>query len=230
LLERLNLWEFRQLLARDHSRGMQQKLSLARALLHEPTLLILDEPVSGLDPHGIRQVRELLQEENRRGVSIFVSSHILSEVERTAHRVGILHGGRLVAEDSVATIAARLQPEGLVTVEVESITPALVEQLRAAPFVVSCELEPNTGDPSRGRLRLRLHAGADHRRDLSAVITGQGGLITGMRQEQLSLEEAFVRLTTDNIETVTGRRSTPVAPTGPMTTPGRHTARRGRGR
>lgn len=85
---------------------MQQKLGLARALLHRPELLILDEPVSGLDPHGIRQVRELLLEERARGTTIFISSHILSEVERTADRVGILACGRLVAEDAVSTLLA----------------------------------------------------------------------------------------------------------------------------
>lgn len=204
LLERLNLWEFRRLLARDHSRGMQQKLGLARALLHEPELLILDEPVSGLDPHGIRQVRELLQEENRRGVTIFVSSHILSEVERTAHRVGILHGGRLVAEDSVDAITARLQPEGTVTLDIEGATLAMVTLLGQQPFVAALERLDEAADPSRARLRLRLNGRGDYRREIAAIVTDQGGLITAMRQERLSLEEAFVRLTSDSIGALTG--------------------------
>ncbi|MBM4246930.1 MAG: ABC transporter ATP-binding protein [Deltaproteobacteria bacterium] len=104
LIERLGLAGFERLRAVDYSRGMRQKLALARALLHRPELLVLDEPVSGLDPHGIRQVRELLLEENAAGVSIVLSSHILSEVERTAHRVGILSAGRLAVEGPVSSL------------------------------------------------------------------------------------------------------------------------------
>ena len=69
---------------------MKQKLGLARALLHDPEILILDEPVSSLDPYGIKEVRDILMEENQKGKTIFISSHILSEIERTCHRVGIM--------------------------------------------------------------------------------------------------------------------------------------------
>src|SRR5690606_31872662 len=74
----------------DLSKGLQQKLGLARALLHDPPVLILDEPVSGLDPHGIREVREIICRERDRGRTVFLSSHVLSEIERTADRVAIL--------------------------------------------------------------------------------------------------------------------------------------------
>jgi ABC-2 type transport system ATP-binding protein len=104
LVERLGLGGFERLRAVDYSRGMRQKLGLARALLHRPELLVLDEPTSGLDPHGVRQVRELLLEENGRGTTVLVSSHILSEVERTADRVGILHRGRLAAEETIGRL------------------------------------------------------------------------------------------------------------------------------
>ncbi len=197
LLERLDLDEFHRLRARDFSRGMQQKLGLARALLHRPELLVLDEPVSGLDPHGIRQVREILAEENHRGVTILVSSHILSEVERTAHRVGILSGGRLVAEDEVAQLVARLEPDTLIELDVEQLGPGAVESLREQPFVRAVDLVTDGGGPGRGLLRVRVAADVDHRRDVSAVVAQHGGLITGMRQPGLSLEEAFVRLTGD---------------------------------
>jgi ABC-type multidrug transport system ATPase subunit len=192
LLERVNLWEFRRLRARDHSRGMQQKLGLCRALLHEPELLVLDEPVSGLDPHGIRQVREILLEQNARGATIFISSHILSEVERTAHRVGILYGGRLVAEDSVERIGARLRPGTVIELHVEQPGEGLVEALRRQPFV-------DEVDAADGRLRVRVKPGQDHRRALSAVVAEHGGLITQMQEQRISLEEAFVRLTSDNV-------------------------------
>jgi ABC-2 type transport system ATP-binding protein len=200
LLERLNLWEFRRLRARDHSRGMQQKLGLTRALLHRPELLVLDEPVSGLDPHGIRQVRELLVEQNRQGATIFISSHILSEVERTAHRVGILHGGRLVAEDEVGRLGARMRPESVVELTVEQLGPTLVEALRREPYVAAVEV--GGAPPGAARLRVTLRGGADHRRALSALVAAQGGLITQMTEKRLSLEEAFVRLTTENVESL----------------------------
>jgi ABC-2 type transport system ATP-binding protein len=91
----------------DLSKGLQQKLGLARALLHDPPVLILDEPVSGLDPHGIREVREIILRERGRGRLVFLSSHVLSEIERTADRVGIIRQGRLLYEGTVGDILAR---------------------------------------------------------------------------------------------------------------------------
>jgi ABC-2 type transport system ATP-binding protein len=200
LLERLDLDEFRRLRARDFSRGMQQKLRLALALLHAPDLLILDEPVSGLDPHGIRQVREILAEENARGVTILLSSHILSEVERTAHRVGILAGGRLVAEDDVAHLTARLESDALIEIDVEQLQAGAVESLREQPFVRSVVLGSNGQRPDHAVLQVRVAADADYRRAVSAVVSQHGGLITDMRQQRLSLEDAFVRLTAESVQ------------------------------
>lgn len=91
----------------DLSKGLQQKLGLARALLHNPPVLILDEPVSGLDPHGIREVREIILRERDKGRLIFLSSHVLSEIERTADRIGIIRQGRLVYEGTVGKVLER---------------------------------------------------------------------------------------------------------------------------
>ena len=198
LLERLGLHEFRRLRARDHSRGMQQKLGLARALLHRPELLVLDEPVSGLDPQGIQQVRELLVEERARGTTILISSHILSEVERTADRVGILCGGRLVAEDTVARIGARLEPSPSIELDVEQFSSGLVDSLRLQPFVTAVDVATN-GSPEQALLQVRVIQGSDYRRDISSLVASHGGLIVQMRERQLSLEDAFVRLTSDNV-------------------------------
>jgi ABC-2 type transport system ATP-binding protein len=200
LLERLELDEFRRVRARDFSRGMQQKLRLALALLHAPDLLILDEPASGLDPHGVRQVRELLAEENGRGATILLSSHILSEVERTADRVGILAAGRLVAEDDVARLAARLEPDTLIELDVEQLELGVVESLREQPFVREVELGSNGHGPDHGLLRVRVAADADYRRAVSALVGQHGGLITDMQQRRLSLEDAFVRLTSESVQ------------------------------
>jgi ABC-2 type transport system ATP-binding protein len=91
---------------RTFSRGMKQRLSLARALLHDPELLVLDEPINGLDPQGIREVRELLQRENRNGRTVFLCSHLLSEVEKSCNRVAVIHRGRLRACGPLAELAA----------------------------------------------------------------------------------------------------------------------------
>jgi ABC-2 type transport system ATP-binding protein len=91
----------------DLSKGLQQKLGLARALLHDPPVIVLDEPVSGLDPHGIREVREIITRERGRGRLVFISSHVLSEIERTADRIGIIRQGRLVHEGPVGDVVAR---------------------------------------------------------------------------------------------------------------------------
>ena len=89
---------------RAYSLGMRQRLGLAGALLHRPELLILDEPTNGLDPRGIRDVRDLLIELNADGVTIFVSSHLLAEVEMLCTRVGIMDAGKLVLQDDMATL------------------------------------------------------------------------------------------------------------------------------
>jgi ABC-2 type transport system ATP-binding protein len=107
-IERLGLSEYADRRARHLSAGNLQRLALARALLHEPDLLVLDEPANGLDPAGVVEIRHLLQELVReRGVTVFMSSHILPEVDRLASRVGIVHRGRLVEELSSAELERR---------------------------------------------------------------------------------------------------------------------------
>ena len=99
VIERLGLASYADRKARALSTGNLQRLGLARALLHEPELLILDEPANGLDPAGVVEVRELLGDLARtRGVTVFMSSHILTEVDRLAGRIGIIHRGRLIEE------------------------------------------------------------------------------------------------------------------------------------
>ena len=107
VLDDVGLADRRHDRAIDLSKGLQQKLGLARALLHDPPVLVLDEPVSGLDPHGIRDVREIICRERDRGRLVFFSSHVLSEVARTADRIGIICAGKLVLEDAIGGVLAR---------------------------------------------------------------------------------------------------------------------------
>ena len=192
LLERLELADRRRQLLGGYSKGMKQKLSLARALLHDPELLILDEPVSSLDPYGIRQVRDLLLEENRRGKTLIISSHILSEVERICHRVGIIHRGRLLAEDTMEGLRARLAAEQELEVELERVDEPIVEAVRAVEGVSAV-------DRRDGKLVIRTRPGVDLRPAISRAIAGSGGVVLSMQARQMSLEEAFVTITENNI-------------------------------
>jgi ABC-type multidrug transport system ATPase subunit len=110
------------------SKGLQQKLGLARALLHDPPILVLDEPLSGLDPHGIREVREIICRERDRGRLVFFSSHVLSEVERTADRIGVMRQGRMVFEDMIGGVINRYRT-------LEEAFVSITGQAAAAPEV-----------------------------------------------------------------------------------------------
>lgn len=104
--------------AKQFSLGMKQRLSIAVALLHQPSFLILDEPTNGLDPNGIIETRELIQHLNREaGVTILVSSHILAEIEKMATHVGIIHGGRLLFQGSLPQLQALKQQQTFVQLQ-----------------------------------------------------------------------------------------------------------------
>jgi ABC-type multidrug transport system ATPase subunit len=188
LLERLGLAPFADLLARDFSQGMQRKLSIARALLHDPDVLVLDEPTSGLDPYGILQVRELLQEKRQAGRAIFVSSHILSEVERTADRVGIISRGRLVMEDKLKAVISQLTPGTWLQVEMEKPVVGIAEQLLQLEGIRSVKEDGSA-------LVIEVDGDSDRRGVVSQTITAAQGVVIGMKLDRGSLEQAFVRLT-----------------------------------
>lgn len=108
IIERLKLTKYRNVKAGALSLGNQQRLGLAKALMHQPRLLILDEPINGLDPEGIVEVRELLTELAKNGSTIFLSSHILGEISKLAHRIGIIHEGKLIKEINTKELADQL--------------------------------------------------------------------------------------------------------------------------
>jgi len=197
LLEKVDLRQFGNVRARDFSRGMQQKLGMVRALLHDPELLILDEPVSALDPHGILEIRRLLQEQVEQGKTVFISSHILSEVEQTADRIGIMNKGRLVAEDTLDNLRRKLSQQIDLVLELQEITPHLVNSLSPLDFVHEINSNGN-------KLRLKLDATADFRAQIFAAVSSQGGVILDMRTKDMSLEEAFVTITEQNVSLLAG--------------------------
>ena len=160
------------------SRGMRLKLGLARALLHDPDLLILDEPVEGLDPNGIREVRNVLLAHRARGKTILLSSHMLSEVEQVADRVGILNRGQLLAVSDIAALAGRLTKERELLLEVADSRPDLPDVLRQLPFV-------REATQINGHIRVRVPVGDDHRADLARAVNGTGGLLVNVQSADM---------------------------------------------
>jgi len=113
LLDWLDLTKHAHELTEGFSRGMKQKLALAGALIHEPELLILDEPLTGLDAAAARQVKDLLVSHVERGGTVILTTHILEVAERLAQRIGIIRQGRLIAEGTLAELRARTQGDSL---------------------------------------------------------------------------------------------------------------------
>jgi ABC-type multidrug transport system ATPase subunit len=192
LLDKVDLLSVRNKRIRTFSHGMLQKLSLTRALLHDPDILFLDEPISGLDPIGIKQTRDLLLSENRAGRAIFISSHQLSEMERLCHRVAIISRGKLLAEDTMGGLLGRMSSGREIHVDLENTPSDLTGALEALPFVQGVRLHA-TG------VAVRVSSEADHRRDISQLLIQRGLIPLRIEVKTPSLEEAFVTITQETV-------------------------------
>jgi ABC-2 type transport system ATP-binding protein len=190
LIEQLKLGQYAERRAGILSLGNLQRLALARALLHDPDLLILDEPANGLDPAGVVEVRELLRAQVReRGATVFMSSHILAEVDRLATRIGIVHEGRLIEElDSAALEAYRDRRLEVATRDL----PAAAATLRAAGY------EPLLRDATGDReplLELREPRALEAPDEVATLLAGAGTPPTHLVVGREALEDHFLRLT-----------------------------------
>ena len=197
LFEALDLHDVRHALASAYSRGMRQKLSLIRALVHRPDLLVLDEPVNGLDPHGILQVRSLIDKHRDEGGAVLISSHILSEVERSADRIGILHQGRLLVEDDIDGIRSRLGAKTIVELVLKEVSPQVSKALSEIEEVVKVEVDERA-------VMVHVNGDRDIRPDIFQVVAAQNAVILEMGLQEMSLEEAFVTITHQNVAQLAG--------------------------
>jgi ABC-2 type transport system ATP-binding protein len=166
-------------LVRGYSTGMRQRLGLALALLGAPRLLVLDEPLNGLDPAGIQEVRALIRDLPRRlGVTVFLSSHLLSEVEHVATHVGILHGGRLAAQGSTASLLAGERRLRAVVTDSEPAAALLRER---GFSVTACE---------KKTLLVRAASEADAIA-INRILVEAGHGVSRLELEDASLERVF---------------------------------------
>lgn len=168
------------------SKGMIQRLGMARAILGNPPILILDEPSSGLDPRGVKLIRDKVLEMKEKGTSIFISSHILSEIQAVSDRIAIINKGRMVAQNTVEELRKELNLKPKLTIELEEMTEKIknavhnineIEHIRIINKIINVICEPS--------LRAKI----------IIAIEKAGGTINNIHTSEPSLEEVFMRIT-----------------------------------
>ena len=174
------------------SKGYRQRVGLADALLHDPDLLILDEPTIGLDPNQIRQVRQLIKDLGKRH-TILLSTHILTEVEMTCSRVLIINKGRIAASDTPEALAGRVRTAGGIRAEILAPAADIEKALSVLPGVRKAEFIPLPD----GWHECRLRTDADHdlRTDIARLAAERRWPLRELGQEQVSLERVFAEIT-----------------------------------
>jgi len=181
LLDRVGLSRWAGVRLRKYSKGMVQRLGLAVSLIHEPELLFLDEPTDGVDPLGRAEIRRILLEERERGTTIFINSHLLSEIERICGRVAILSHGKILRAGTVGDLTA----QGLsYRLDAGPVPPEVLESIRKVATSVTA---------SNGSLHLRVPSLEGLNACLDAL-RGSGHLIRHVSEEKSTLEESFIKI------------------------------------
>jgi ABC-2 type transport system ATP-binding protein len=195
LLELVELTHRRDDMVDKLSRGMKQRLSLARTLAHDPAVLILDEPASGLDPRARVEIRELLVELAKMGKTIFFSSHILADVSEICTHIGIIEAGQMVAQGSMEEMRAQLMPHREVIVTVRDNEAA--EQVKSLVSGVEGVLNAVMLEPKGGRSRVRIDFTGDDNgvAAINQKLHGASIAILGFTEETKDLEAMFMRVT-----------------------------------
>jgi ABC-2 type transport system ATP-binding protein len=184
LLKRVRLEEAKGRQLRRFSKGMLQRIGLAQAIIHDPELVVLDEPMSGLDPIGRKEVRDLILQLRDQGKTVFFSTHIIADVEMVCDRVGILHKGKLLATGAIEDLVGDGEAQ---TVEIVSEGKGLD---RLAPVKAYA-----TSVLNRGNRCLIVLPGPDHLDDLVAAIRQHKGNLVSVTPHKGSLEDVFIRQT-----------------------------------
>jgi len=186
LIDQMGLSEHINKKAGKYSKGMRQRLGMARAILGTPPILILDEPSGGLDPRGVKLIRDKIKELNDRGVTIFVSSHILSEIQAVCSQVGIINKGKLIVQDTVDNLGktSRIKPK--IKLEFSFFTDEIKKEIISTPGVEKVIVDGNT---------LEIYCLPEVRADVIIAAYKAGGKIKNIQTEEASLEDIFMQLT-----------------------------------
>ena len=170
-----------------YSKGMQQRIGIAQALLSSPDLVILDEPSIGLDPVGMVEVRELVKAISKEGMSVFVSSHLLFEVEQICTHVTIINKGSLLVSDTLQNVSSMLSGPAMIHIELAKLSDTVIAAVKKLPFVSAIWTTGNN-------LSIQVTTHDDVRAEVSQEITRSGGVVVGISQKASNLEDVFIQL------------------------------------
>jgi ABC-2 type transport system ATP-binding protein len=187
-LKQLQLWDRRNSIARSLSGGMKRRLMIARALMHEPRLLILDEPTAGVDIEVRRSMWEFLRDINEHGTTIILTTHYLEEAENLCRNIAIIEGGNIIERDTMANVLRKLQTEVFVF--------NLRDAMSVAPKLLGFTAELS----DEHTLEIEM-AKAQSLNDIFAQLSAQGIIVNSMRNKVNRLEELFIRLVDGSLKT-----------------------------
>jgi ABC-2 type transport system ATP-binding protein len=188
-LVKLSEWEHKKL--GSFSTGMQRRFGIAKALFHNPGILIMDEPVLGLDPKGMRDVRELVRKLNRGGMTIFISSHLLQELSETVDRVIFIKKGKILETDSIANIKEKVHPDVINVTLMDPVNEGIMAMLRTLSDVGSVE-------QVNGRnVRLHFSGGPQTIHDILKQAVEMDLKVVSFNPETINLEEYYLRVMGD---------------------------------
>src|SRR4051812_25081134 len=192
VLELVGLTEKRGALIGALSRGMQQRLGLARVLVHDPPILLLDEPASGLDPRARIEIRELLKELQRLGKTIMISSHILSELGEFCNKLGIIERGRLIISGTIDELMALARAHPVISIK---LAPHAQQELERAVAVLKTDPRVNGVEVIGSELQVTLTDPRTHHFFLMERLVAANIPLDSVAPHQMKLEDVFLRLT-----------------------------------
>ena len=193
MLELTDLTEKKDAFVQTLSRGMQQRLCLAKCLVHDPKVLLLDEPASGLDPRARVEIKALITELGRMGKTIIVSSHILPELSDFCNKIGIMERGKLLVSGDVQSIVKQLQPTRRIAIRTVGAANGLRAAVEASANVAHVSAEGDT-------LRLEFHGDLEEQVALLRDLMAGGHPICSFTETGMDLEDVFMRVTTGKVQ------------------------------
>lgn len=186
LIELVGLKEWGDKKIGKYSKGMIQRLSLALALINDPTVLIMDEPTIGMDPEATVHFRNLFTQLSEEGKTVFISSHLLDEVQRICTHVGMINKGRMIFNGLISEVLDTFTQKWVVEAELEKVTEKIVSNLRQLDFVEDVKTEDN-------KLLIELKEKRDLRGEISSEIFKHEGVLLSLNLRKITLEDAYLQ-------------------------------------